>query len=160
MTAYRVITNHSELESVGQTSHEQIDQFVSTSQFALVSGSVNFASGSRIIRTTSGVLASDGGPGGYLTFYLDENYVRSLFTGSASQTLFVDHETPSGSINGENAVFYLQHAPNPQSSLHLFMNGLLQDANGYNFTLSNNVITFSDDNVPTNNDIIKASYRY
>lgn len=163
MTAYRVITDHDDLQSVGILTHDNIDQFVTTTQFVIVSGSISSASGSRILRASAGVLITDEGPGGFVTFSIDESYVRSLVSGGSGGTTnfeIVDQEIPTGVINGTNQVFTLQHSPNPPQSLHLFLNGQLQDAVGYNYTLSGSIITFTDDNIPLQNDRIKASYRY
>jgi hypothetical protein len=80
--------------------------------------------------------------------------------GSAGSTLsFSDHETPSGAMNGSNAVFSLMNAPSPMGSLNLFRNGvLLNPASDY--VLSANVITFSANAIPQAADVLDASYRY
>jgi len=36
----------------------------------------------------------------------------------------------------------------------------LQEGEGYNYILSGNVVSFSNDNVPMQNDRLKATYRY
>jgi hypothetical protein len=71
---------------------------------------------------------------------------------------FVDAEAPSGAINGTNASFTLANTPNPPASLTLFLNGLLQ-AQGGDYTLAANVITFETGAVPQTGDILLASYR-
>lgn len=55
---------------------------------------------------------------------------------------FVDAETPTGTINSSNAVFTLAHAPNPASSLELYLNGILQTAGGVDYTLASATITY------------------
>lgn len=72
---------------------------------------------------------------------------------------FSDSETPSGTINGSNAVFTLAFTPSPAASLELYLNGLRQDA-GVDFTLSNNTITFFTASTPEPGDLLLASYRY
>ena len=70
-------------------------------------------------------------------------------------TYFVYRETPSGSVNGSNTSFTLAHAPNPASSLCLFLNGqLLTETEDY--TLSGSTITFVA--APDSGSIIRASY--
>jgi len=156
MTATRVITEHDELGGIGELTHEQLEQFVATTQFVIVSGTVGFSSGSRKIVASNGIIVTDNGPGQNLTFSLDEDYVTSLANGIN----FVDNETPSGVVDGINLTFSLQFSPNPTASLHLFLNGLLQEGEGYNYILSGNVVSFSNDNVPMQNDRLKATYRY
>lgn len=68
---------------------------------------------------------------------------------------FVYRETPSGSVNGSNAVFTLASTPNPAASLCLTLNGqdltLTED-----YALSGNQITFVV--APETGDKIRASY--
>lgn len=71
---------------------------------------------------------------------------------------FVDHETPSGLINGSNATFTLASAPSPASSLSLWRNGLLLRA-GVDFNLTGSSITFLTVAVPQAGDMLQASYR-
>ncbi len=156
MTATRVITEHDELGGIGELTHEQLEQFVATTQFVIVSGTVGFSSGSRRIVASNGIIVTDNGPGQNLTFSLDEDYITSLANGIN----FVDNEIPSGTIDGINTIFNLQFSPSPPESLHLFLNGLLQDAGGYNYVLSGSVVSFVVDNIPLQNDRIKATYRY
>jgi hypothetical protein len=51
-------------------------------------------------------------------------------------------ETPSGTLNGTNAVFTLSHTPSPVASLLLFLNGVEQLA-GTDYTLSSATITYA-----------------
>lgn len=69
-----------------------------------------------------------------------------------------DKESPSGDINGDNAVFQLQYTPIPNSE-HLFVNGILQDSGVDNdYQISGNTITFL---IPPREGFkIKCSYRY
>jgi hypothetical protein len=72
---------------------------------------------------------------------------------------FADAETPAGLINGTNATFLLAHAPNPASSLQLFRNGLRM-AQGADYTLSGNTVTFFVASRPQTGDQLVAHYRY
>jgi len=71
----------------------------------------------------------------------------------------VDQETPSGAVDGSNAVFTLAHAPDPQQGLILFRNGVAQKR-GLDYTLSGNTITFIPEAVPQPGDVLLAWYRY
>jgi hypothetical protein len=72
---------------------------------------------------------------------------------------FADAETPTGSVDGVNAVFGLAASPMPASSLRVYRNGLLQKA-GIDYNLSVNTITFMAVSIPTAGDILQVWYRY
>lgn len=76
--------------------------------------------------------------------------------GGGGGVVFVDHEAPTGSVNGSNASFTLAITPTT-GSLSLYRNGLLQKA-GTDFTLSAAAITFST--APGSGDWLDASYRH
>lgn len=78
--------------------------------------------------------------------------------GSSSSITFIDGETPTGTLDGNNATFTLANTPSPSSSLALFRNGLLLNQGG-DYILSANGITFQTGAVPQPNDILLASYR-
>lgn len=71
---------------------------------------------------------------------------------------FTDAETPSGLVNGSNAVFTLANAPSPDTSLALYRNGLLQKQT-VDYTISANTITFTAGSIPQAGDVLAASYR-
>lgn len=72
----------------------------------------------------------------------------------------VDAETPSGVVDGTNAVFTLAHAPSPAASLQLFRNGLLMRAT-VDYALSGQTITFAAGSIPQMGDsLIAQQYRY
>ena len=71
---------------------------------------------------------------------------------------FVDGEAPAGLIDGSNAVFTLGAAPTPAGSLHVYRNGILQKA-GMDYTLADNVVTFTLVSVPQAGDTLLCSYR-
>lgn len=75
----------------------------------------------------------------------------------AAGTYFVENETPTGAINDVNVTFTLAGNPNPDASLELYKNGVLQKAGGVDFTLSGSTITFVL--APETGSILLASYR-
>ena len=84
--------------------------------------------------------------------------VNGLTTATPSGISFVDGETPSGTMNGTNAVFTLSQSPSPASSLELYRNGLVQTV-GIDYTLSGQAITFLTADVPVAGDVLQAYYR-
>lgn len=77
---------------------------------------------------------------------------------STTNAVFIDAETPTGTLNGTNAIFTLANAPSPGGSLTLFRNGLIQ-SNNIDFTLSGATITFNAGSIPQAGDILQAYYR-
>ena len=87
------------------------------------------------------------------------NITNNATPGGASGTPgFIDTEVPFGTIDGNNTAFALANAPNPSSSLMLFVNGILQ-TNGTDFSLASNRITFASVSKPHTGDVLQASYR-
>ena len=78
---------------------------------------------------------------------------------SATMINFSDEEIPSGTLNGINTSFTLLHAP-LVGSLILTRNGLVQEANGIDYVLVGNSITFNGSTIPQSGDILQAWYRY
>lgn len=72
---------------------------------------------------------------------------------------FADQETPSGLVNGINAVFTLAFTPSPAASLQLVRGGLTQKQ-GDDFTLTGLTITFIAGSLPLPGDELVAWYRY
>ncbi len=70
---------------------------------------------------------------------------------------FSDDETPAGAIDGVNKVFTWANAPNPASSLQVFLNGVKQ-APGGDFTLAGAVMTMGI--APPVGTTINGNYRY
>jgi hypothetical protein len=61
-----------------------------------------------------------------------------------SSKIFVNKETPSGSINGINTTYALTHPPTPGSD-HLYLNGILiDDGSSTDYSISSSIITFSE----------------
>lgn len=71
---------------------------------------------------------------------------------------FVDGITPTGVIDGVNTVFTLPEAPNPASSLAVYLGGLRRAA-GVHYTLNASTITFLAGSIPQTGDVILADYR-
>ena len=58
--------------------------------------------------------------------------------------IFVNKETPSGSINGVNTTYTLENIPSVGSE-HLYLNGLLIEDGPYSdYTISSSIITFNE----------------
>lgn len=79
--------------------------------------------------------------------------------GGGLTPLFADAEIPSGTVDGINLVFTLQNAPSPASSLLLTRNGLVMQRN-VDYSLSGSAISFFLGSVPSQGDLLLASYRY
>lgn len=76
---------------------------------------------------------------------------------SSSSVIFVDRETPSGSVNGSNTAFVLANAPTAGSE-HVYLNGILQEPGaGNDYTISGATITYLT--APVTGDKIRVSYR-
>jgi len=74
--------------------------------------------------------------------------------------VFVDPSSLTGTQNGVNKVFALAFAPNPTTSLQLFLNGMLQDQ-GADYTLAGSTVTYTAGHpAPLVTDAQLASYRY
>ena len=74
---------------------------------------------------------------------------------ATSLVLFVDGETPTGSINGSNTDFVLANTP-VSGSVKVFLNGVRQKLT-IDYTISGTTITFLV--APVTNDIILCDYR-
>lgn len=83
--------------------------------------------------------------------------LNSMISGS-SEAVFVDAETPSGTVNGTNTAFNLANTPSPAASLEIYRNGLVQ-TNGVDYTLSGMTITFQSGSIPLTGDLLQAYYR-
>lgn len=75
---------------------------------------------------------------------------------------FADNETPSGVVNGSNAVFTLANIPNPSGSLQQFVEPLGQKASlylqGVDYTLVASTVTFGV--APASGSLLRAWYRW
>lgn len=81
---------------------------------------------------------------------------------SGGVTSFVDNETPTGVIDGVNAVFALAANPNPDASLQLFKTDIgtavLMIA-GIHYNLVGQTITFTAGNIPQVGETMRCWYR-
>jgi hypothetical protein len=80
------------------------------------------------------------------------------YTGSSASFNYSDAEVPSGTINGTNSAFTLNHTP-AGSSLQLTRNGLIQKL-GIDYTISGATITFLTVAIPGTGETLQAWYRY
>jgi hypothetical protein len=129
----------------------------------------------RVPQAGSGSSGSSGGSGGSITLPIPisdvSNLSSTLATMSASIStlttqvtsltvtpIFVDGETPGGSVNGSNKSFTLATSPSPATSLDLYRNGLAQSV-GVDYTISGNTITFLQVATPQPGDLLEAFYR-
>jgi hypothetical protein len=71
---------------------------------------------------------------------------------------YSDGESPTGVVDGANDTFGLVGQPTPPASLLLFRNGMLQKQ-GFDYTLSGTVLTYSGGAIPQPGDTLVASYR-
>jgi hypothetical protein len=73
---------------------------------------------------------------------------------------FAWSEVPAGTIDGTNATFTLEQAPNPAGSLQFFKNGSRLTL-GVGYSLTGNTITYTTDYIPQPGDThIAGSYVY
>jgi hypothetical protein len=86
------------------------------------------------------------------------NSTVNTLSAAGSTAVFVDAQTPAGTINGTNLTFSLANTPAPAASLSLFRNGLVL-AQGIDYTLNGSALTFSGTTVPQTGDILQAFYR-
>jgi hypothetical protein len=150
MTATRVIDDHSELENIGSLTHSELDAYVSSPGFVVVSGSNLNLPSSRQLVAGSNIIITDEGPGGNVI-------ITAQITGSLASPI-VWNETPIGLIDGNNRMFTLVRSP---VDIMLFLNGVKQYAgNSSDFILTGSIIVFASDNVPRTQSNIEATYSY
>src|SRR6185369_7061176 len=81
--------------------------------------------------------------------------------GSPTLPNLVDNETPTGAVNGVNAVFTIANVPNPPSSLKVWNDGgQLLKPGGVDYTLSGATITYAAASIPQIGDVPTYSYRF
>lgn len=113
---------------------------------------------SSALSTTGGLT---GGSGTKLSVKIDTGEtIKSLVEGSTGLKIntskFIKRETPTGSVNSVNAVFTTANAI-VSGSEEVFLNGLLQDDAGNDYTFSaGNTITFVS--APLTGDKVKVNY--
>ncbi len=80
-------------------------------------------------------------------------------SGSSSNVVYADGETPAGLVNGVNSSFTLNNAPSPAAGLMFYRNGILMKQSN-DYTLNGNIVTFYTAAIPGGGDLLTASYRY
>jgi len=79
-------------------------------------------------------------------FFMGILGVLSLINAQSSGSHVADEETPSGLIDGTNALFTLAHPPSPASSVKLYRNGLrLKQCSTCDYLVGANRIHFKGD---------------
>jgi len=90
--------------------------------------------------------------------YLSSDWVELGISPKVNEIKYSDKEIPTGVLDGENCIFYLQYTP-VEKSEHVFLNGVLQDVGlDSDYTILGNSIIFN--NPPLGNFKIRCSYRY
>lgn len=109
-------------------------------------GQVTVANGSGlpVSQTLSGDVASVSGTG-----------VVALATSVVKTSNVITRETPSGTVNGSNVTFTLANTPVSGTEC-VFVNGILQDAGGNDYSISTATITFVT--APESGDKIRVNY--
>ncbi len=80
-------------------------------------------------------------------------------SGGGGSQVFVNGETPSGTIDGVNTTFLLAFVPSPPASLQLYRNGLLL-LSAVDYVLADRTITFFLASIPVPGDLLSVAYRY
>lgn len=79
-------------------------------------------------------------------------------TSILQKTDHIVRETPSGTVNGTNAVFTLANTP-VSGQEQVFVNGILMNVGATNdYTISTNTITFNSGAIPQTGDIVLVTY--
>lgn len=110
MTAYRVVDDHKDLDNIGSVTHEQLDDFVNTSPFVVVSGSLGQIPPNARFLSGSGLTITDGGPGGTLLLTVSGTGGTGVPGGSDTQVQFND-----GNVFGGDPNFTFNKATNTLS---------------------------------------------
>lgn len=79
----------------------------------------------------------------------------TLGTDYLAPSSIVTRETPSGTINGSNTAFTLANTPIAGTE-HVYLNGLLQEPAGEDYTISGTSITYTV--APVSGDRLRVSY--
>ena len=112
----------------------------------------------RVVDNLSADLVVDGGirlSGNSMEIALDSGQILYNDGTSVVGHALIVRETPSGAINGVNTTYTLANAPAGDVE-ELYLNGVLQEPGGEDYTISGVTITFVD--APEVGDRIRASY--
>lgn len=151
MTAYRIVTDHEDLDNVGQLTHEELDAYVLNTGWVIASGSTGpFPPSARQLIAGPGVTISDFGPGGNLV-------ISSNGSTTGSQIAWM--ESPFGMRDGVNQNFLLAHLPLPSASLMFFYNGqLMEQGPGSDYVVSGSVVNLNF--LPRSGSNVWATYPF
>ena len=95
--------------------------------------------------------------GWVLTLDASEDFGWKWAPAGSGGVIFVDAETPAGTIDGANDTFGLDFTPD---GLQLFKNGLLmREGSGNDYQISGSTVTFEAAQIPGAGDILLAFYR-
>lgn len=86
------------------------------------------------------------------------NFGHYAFIDGGDNEVWVENVTPTGLVNGVNAVFTLPSSPNPAVSLRLFKDGQLM-YQGTAYSLSGPTVTFQPGYEPSAGSLLKVFYR-
>lgn len=78
-----------------------------------------------------------------------------------SLPIFVDGETPIGTVDGINTAFTLENVPDPVASIQFIVNGAFQRPGlDYTFSIVAGVATITCTSAPVVSSQLQAYYRY
>jgi hypothetical protein len=126
----------------------------------------NLSDGATALRTNASKTLLSGNTitvasGAAIDFIGDLKIASATVTATATELndvgLFIVREVPSGSINGANQNFSLNHVPIAASE-SVFLNGLLQDDGGNDYSIVADAISFTV--APPSGSKLVVSYRY
>lgn len=123
MTAYRVIDDHKELGNIGTTTHDQLDEHVTTTPFVVVSvGGATVPASGRVLTAGEGITLTDAGAGGAITITSTAaggSVIGPAEDGSYEDGLFKDFtpSTPIGTPIDRFNEILLALAPPPAPNL-------------------------------------------
>ena len=84
--------------------------------------------------------------------------IQTQLDARVSESKFIFNETPSGTIDGSNAVFTLANSP-ISTKLQVMLNGLvLRPGSGADYTVTDGTITFESGAQPQSGDVLRATY--
>jgi hypothetical protein len=113
--------------------------------------------------TTAGAFTTSGAFGITLTATATTSVTLPTTGTLVSTTNYVVRETPSGTVNGTNAAFTLANTP-VSGTEQVYVNGVLQNGGGNDYTISGATITFTSNATPSldarpqTGDVVLVSY--
>lgn len=139
MTAYRVLDDHRELDSIGTRTHDEIDVHIDTSAFLIVSGvSSNVPVLGRLLTAGTNISFTDGGPGGSFTIAFSGSVSGSTNPGGVNTNVQFND---SGSFGG-NSNFFFEKSTNTLSVTNI-TGSLTRLADGSSYLVAGSNVTIS-----------------